>query len=306
MDEPRNEGDYQPLPRYEVSEAAAVNFPDIVVKDEQEEYNEYDYDDEEFASKEVKLRFDTGKPATFPVHLKIRNPHVLLLSDTAVTGHFDLVLRRTNYPVVPIGFHNSARNLTTPFEITSVDGVQYGPIKVTEAGGEVIHQGATFFAKNLAYVMIAFRIYSTFLSEKDRSDHLEYGKAKITELLILDHNTGQILDSLEVKIVAEERHPDYYGEGRKAVKRRKREEERETGRQKSAPATTPSTSGLGTSTSGLGTSTSNEDETDEENQMRKQHLVDQVLKLYAERGRELAENDLTCIIKMTQGLLLMK
>ena len=321
-----------PIQRYEVDEANIATYSDVDIKHEPLEPPEDPLEDTlqrqthdasvgeeqdplgdngnvEEGQSEVKLRFDE-RPDNVkgPTFLKVKIPHKMLLSDNQqVTGHFDLVVRRKNYPNTPVDYRDSDSKLTASFRITSVDGVQYGPIKVTGPGGEVIHPGASFFAKNLAYVMISFNLLSTAVTEEDRKNLLQPKLSKLEEVIILDHNTGKILDTTEIQIVAEVRLAFYYPEETRQVLKRKRQEEG-TGRRKSAPAhgkSAPSTSGLGTSapsTSGVGTN-DEEEETDKEGEIRKQQLVNAIKRVYDEKGRLMSVNDLKFVLKMSKALV---
>jgi len=140
--------------------------------------------------------------------LRIKTAHKLEFSVKAITKKIDLVLRRATFPLTPIEVL-IAGQLVSPFTISG-DTVKHGPIAVRDAIGNVIHQGATVEVENTNYLMISFIQASTMLTRNERSQGLQVNSAKQQELLLIDHNSGQILDTLEVRIFIEPRSKDYY------------------------------------------------------------------------------------------------
>ena len=217
-------------------------------------------------------QFRLNFPEKDNLSLRIKTAHKLEFSVKAITKKIDLVLRRATFPLTPIEVLDRAGQLVSPFTISG-HTVKHGPIAVRDAAGNVIHQGATVEVENTNYLMISFIQASTMLTRNERTQGLQVKPAKQQELLLIDHNSGQILDTLEVRIFIEPRSKDYYKKYyRKAAPKRKHDEGKE------------------------------EDEEKEEEE-EKEHICEEIIHLFQEHGKRMQLEDLKAVFRITKSIM---
>ncbi len=251
-----------PCQLYEVNEVAHFEPLEIKAEPEDEGGNQF------------RLNF----PEKDNLSLRIKTAHKLEFSVKAITKKIDLVLRRATFPLTPIEVLDRAGHLVSPFTISG-HTVKHGPIAVRDAAGNVIHQGATVEVENTNYLMISFIQASTMLTRNERTQGLQVKPAKQQELLLIDHNSGQILDTLEVRIFIEPRSKDYYKKYyRKAAPKRKHDEGKEEDEEK-------------------------EEEEEKEEDEEKEHICEEIIHLFQEHGKRMQLEDLKAVFRITKSIM---
>ena len=251
-----------PCQLYEVKEVAHFEPLEIKAEPEDEGGNQF------------RLNF----PEKDNLSLRIKTAHKLEFSVKAITKKIDLVLRRATFPLTPIEVLDRAGHLVSPFTISG-HTVKHGPIAVRDAAGNVIHQGATVEVENTNYLMISFIQASTMLTRNERTQGLQVKPAKQQELLLIDHNSGQILDTLEVRIFIEPRSKDYYKKYyRKAAPKRKHDEGKEEDEEK-------------------------EEEEEKEEDEEKEHICKEIINLFQEHGKMMHLEDLKAVFRITKRIM---
>lgn len=114
--------------------------------------------------------------------LKRQVMHTLKFSE-CISGQYDLIVIRKNYPYVPIS--------TCPFQLPTMPNVQFQEIAVTH--DNVTHYGVTFTAESCNTLSIRFLDTSSMLSQRDRQMKLAFRRAKQIQLLLFSHGPTTLL-----------------------------------------------------------------------------------------------------------------
>lgn len=280
---------------------------DIEVKEEMPSPNEscaYESDDghrQETSKKIYEMRFQGSFQAEDGTYyLTRKSHHTLMLSDSdsnMINGIFNLVLIREKYPSIPIMQTNTKGEIITPFKIR-VSDVTYEPITFTLPNcGEVMHYGATFETKKCRSILIYFSEVSSVLSQNDRHQNLIPKDAKIHELMLLDHDTKIMLCKTRMQVFAFVRKP------------------KPKTKKTSLPLSLPSTQLLPRHSHLMATSTStliknpetykdiNGDELGKETDKEKKALVEDIKRLFDEKGVMLEITDLNLLLNLSKSLI---
>jgi hypothetical protein len=132
---------------------------------------------------ELSMSFPDGSvrsDGTF--QLKRQVMHTLKFSE-CISGQYDLIVIRKNYPYVPIS--------TCPFQLPTMPNVQFQEIAVTH--DNVTHYGVTFTAESCNTLSIRFLDTSSMLSQRDRQMKLAFRRAKQIQLLLFSHGPTTLL-----------------------------------------------------------------------------------------------------------------
>ena len=132
---------------------------------------------------ELSMSFPDGSvrsDGTF--QLKRQIMHTLKFSES-ISGQYDLIVIRKNYPYVPIS--------TCPFQLPTMPNVQFQEIGVTH--DNVTHYGVTFTAESCNTLSIRFLDTSSMLSQRDRQMKLAFRRAKQIQLLLFSHGPTTLL-----------------------------------------------------------------------------------------------------------------
>jgi hypothetical protein len=231
-------------------------------------------------------------------YLTRKSHHTLMLSDSdsnMISGIFNLVLIREKYPSIPIMQTNTKGEMITPFKIR-VSDVTYEPITfILPNCGEVMHYGATFETKKCRSILIYFYEVSTVLSQNDRHQNLIPKDAKIHELMLLDHDTKIMLCKTRIQVFAFVRKP------------------KPKTKKTSLPLSLPSTQLLPRHSHLMTTSTLiknpetykdiNGDELGKETVKEKKALVEDIKRLFDEKGVMLEITDLNLLLNLSKSLI---
>ena len=106
-----------------------------------------------------------------------------------ISGQYDLIVIRKNYPYVPIS--------TCPFQLPTMPNVKFREIALTH--DNVTHYGVTFTAESCNTLSIRFLDTSSMLSQKDRQMNLAFRRAKQIQLLLFSHGPTTLL----AKVISE-------------------------------------------------------------------------------------------------------
>jgi hypothetical protein len=190
---------------------------------------------------------------------------------------------------------NTKGEMITPFKIR-VSDVTYEPITfILPNCGEVMHYGATFETKKCRSILIYFYEVSTVLSQNDRHQNLIPKDAKIHELMLLDHDTKIMLCKTRIQVFAFVRKP------------------KPKTKKTSLPLSLPSTQLLPRHSHLMTTSTLiknpetykdiNGDELGKETDKEKKALVEDIKRLFDEKGVMLEITDLNLLLNLSKSLI---
>jgi len=120
--------------------------------------------------------------------------HTLELSKQAVSGTFDIILRRKHYKTFPIEPEQEfwSEDDKCPFKVTCPGKIEYRPI-ATPKGGDIVHHGARIIIENTNNVRFAYKMMDGLLTSKGKN--LKTGVSRHLELLFLHPESGRILAS---------------------------------------------------------------------------------------------------------------
>lgn len=155
---------------------------------------QYDSGDEDFETllnqpPLLTMTFLEGsKRSDTSYHLKCQVVYSLQFSKE-LTGQFDLLTIRRNYPYIPI--------TTCPFHIPTMPEVGYEEIDVSQ--DNVKHYGITFTADKCKTLSISFQEVSSLLSEKDRQLKFAPRKARHMQLLLFSRSPARLLGKVRLK-----------------------------------------------------------------------------------------------------------
>ena len=136
---------------------------------------------------QLSMSFPDGSvrsDATF--QLKRQVMYTLKFSEN-ISGQYDLIVIRKNYPYVPIS--------TCPFQLPTMPNVQFREIALTH--DNVTHYGVTFTAESCNTLSIRFLDTSSMLSQKDRQMNLAFRRAKQIQLLLFSHGPTTLLGKVK-------------------------------------------------------------------------------------------------------------